>query len=41
MDMLKLSGFGCYVGNVFAGALAYADDIVLLAPPRKYTLWIN
>ena len=29
MDMLKSSGFGCYVGNVFAGGLAYADDIVL------------
>jgi len=23
---------GCYVGNFFVGALAYADDIVLLAP---------
>ena len=34
MDMLKSSGFGCYVGNVFVGALAYADDIVLLAPSR-------
>ena len=32
MDMLKSSGFGCYVGDVFVGALAYADDIVLLAP---------
>ena len=32
MDMLKSSGFGCYVGNVFVGVLAYADDIVLLAP---------
>ena len=34
MDMLKSSGFGCYVGNVFVGALEYADDIVLLAPSR-------
>ena len=34
MDMLKSSGFDCYVGNVFVGALAYADDIVLLAPSR-------
>ena len=34
MDMLKSSGFGCYDGNVFVGALAYADDIVLLAPSR-------
>ena len=34
MDMLKSSGFSCYIGNVFVGALAYADDIVLLAPSR-------
>ena len=34
MDMLKSSGFGYYVGNVFVCALAYADDIVLLAPSR-------
>ena len=32
MDMLKSSGFGCYVGNVFVGTLAYANDNVLLAP---------
>ena len=29
---LKSSGVGCYMGNFFVGALAYADDIVLLAP---------
>ena len=23
---------GCYVGDIFVGALAYADDIVLIAP---------
>ena len=23
---------GCYWGNIFAGALAYADDLTLLAP---------
>jgi len=23
---------GCYIGHMFVGALAYADDIVLLAP---------
>ena len=34
MDMLKSSGFSSYVVNVFVGALAYADDIVLLAPKR-------
>ena len=32
--IVKLSqcGVGCYIGTHFAGALAYADDIVLLAP---------
>ena len=30
LELLK-SGFGCYIGNTFVGALAYADDIVLVA----------
>ena len=32
--LLKLrgSGVGCFVGDWFVGAVAYADDIVLLAP---------
>ena len=25
-------GFGCHIGHTFAGALAYADDIVLISP---------
>ena len=25
----------CFIGNIFVGALAYADDIVLLAPTAK------
>ena len=29
---LAHSGYGCYVGHQFTGALAYADDIVLLSP---------
>jgi len=29
---LKRSGVGCFVGLNFTGALAYADDIVLMAP---------
>ena len=29
---LKKKGVGCYWGHHFAGALAYADDVVLLAP---------
>ena len=30
--LLTKSGFGCYIGANFVGALAYADDIVLVAP---------
>jgi len=32
--LAKLSncGAGCYIGSVFVGAIAYTDDIVLLAP---------
>ena len=29
---LKLNGVGCHIGNQFAGALAYADDVILLSP---------
>ena len=29
---LSKSGVGCYWGYFFAGAFAYADDVVLLAP---------
>jgi len=29
---LSNSGVGCYIGNNFVGALAYVDDIVLIAP---------
>jgi len=29
---LKSSSFGCHIGNIFCGALGYADDTVLLAP---------
>jgi len=29
---LSKAGVGCYVGSVFVGALAYADDLVLIAP---------
>jgi len=32
--LVRLSklGVGCYVGNIFVGALVYADDIVFVAP---------
>ena len=29
---LKASGYGCYAGDMFFGALGYGDDITLLAP---------
>lgn len=32
---LQASRMGCYIGNRFAGALCYADDIMLLTPTRK------
>lgn len=31
---LKNTGLGCYIGNIFCGALGYADDIVLIAPTK-------
>ena len=31
-EVLKATGIGCYVGSTFAGAIGYADDIVLLSP---------
>ena len=35
--LLKLEeeGIGCRVGNYYAGCLAYADDLTLLAPSKK------
>ena len=30
--LLSSAGFGCFLGTHFVGALAYADDLVLLAP---------
>ena len=29
---LQAANVGCFVGNIFVGALAYADDLTLLAP---------
>ena len=29
---LRLSGFGCHVGNTSIPAIGYADDVALLAP---------
>ena len=30
--LLQQSGLGCYIGFQFVGALAYADDIVIITP---------
>ena len=32
LEELARSGVGCHCGCLFAGAICYADDIVLLAP---------
>ena len=35
IHILQSSGFGCYVRNIFAAALLYADDVCILAPSLK------
>ena len=35
---LSKSGVGCFIGKNFVGALAYADDIVLVAPTASALL---
>ena len=35
LSLLAKSGVGCSVGECYVGLLAYADDIVLLAPTAK------
>ena len=38
---LSDAGIGCFIGNFFVGVLAYADDLVLLAPtPRAMRLML-
>ena len=32
LDKLESSKIGCHIGNIYCGAIAYADDIVLLCP---------
>jgi hypothetical protein len=32
LGRLKASGIGCFIGNLFCGALSYADDLAILAP---------
>ena len=35
LHRLRKSGLGCHVGGLFAGAVGYADDLLLLAPSRS------
>ena len=35
LNALRESGQGCYIGRLFCGAVAYADDIIILAPTRS------
>ena len=35
LKRLEETGVGCYMGSRFTGALAYADDITLLAPCKS------
>ena len=32
---LRDCGYGCYIGDQFCGAFAYADDVALLSPTRE------
>ena len=34
MNKLRELGVGCHIGDVFVGVMAYADDLILLAPNR-------
>ena len=34
LNELRASGVGCYVGDIFAGAGCFADDLAILAPTR-------
>ena len=42
LHRLSESGVGCFIGHVFTGALANADDVVLLAPtPSAMRVLLN
>ena len=36
---LEKLGYGCFIGKLFYGVLAYADDIILLTPSLS-ALWV-
>ena len=31
---LKATGLGCHIGHVYLGSVAYADDVIILAPTK-------
>ena len=35
LHLLRESNVGCFIGNIFVGALVYADDIALLTPTPR------
>ena len=39
-ELLRLTraGIGCHIGNYYVGTLAYADDVVLIAPTASATV---
>jgi len=32
LHRLQAANIGCFIGNIYAGCMAYADDLTLLAP---------
>ena len=38
LALLESAGFGCHIGNMFVVALAYADDLILIAP-TPFAMW--
>jgi len=37
---LSKAGIGCYIGSNFVGALAYADDLLLIAPSAAAVVYM-
>ncbi len=35
LNRLKTANLGCFVGSLYAGSMAYADDLTLLAPTAE------
>ena len=41
LERLKNNGVGCYIGDKFVGALAYADDLVLMSPSVRGKMFVR